>query len=851
MNRLFQRQLAKATDETGNVDLGVLGDLVESAYQEADRDRQRTDRSISLMIEELEAAHQHLVDAFQVIPEGMALLDADDRYVMWNRPYEEMYADTGNFTPGMSFEEALRAGLSRGQYADAVGREDEWLAQRMARHRQPESSHEQRLSGGRWLRVEERRTANGGSVGVRIDITDLKQREASFRLLFEGNPIPMFVCHASTSELLAVNDSAVTHYGFTRDQLLVMSVRDLCPGEARDKVLQIVETGQICRHIKANGDPIEVEIYSKPLTYSGTPAIFFAAIDVTERLAAERHLRTQKLRTDAAISNMPQGLLMFDADARLILCNERIIEMYGFSREVVKPGCTLQSLLEHGKEKNHLGAEDVEEQGRRLIDAARRGESFVRTNELPDGRIIYASSRPMEGGGWVSTHEDITEQRKAQQQIEYLALHDGLTHLPNRVAFNAFLTEKVASAKANGEKIALVCMDLDRFKDVNDVFGHSVGDGVLCEAATRMREVASGAFLARLGGDEFVAVVHGGAQPAAAEELCSRLMTTVNRPYEVKGHLARCGLSIGVAIYPDDGADATAVLANADAALYRAKRGGRGAVRFFKPEMDQLLRTRRALQHDLQASLVNNELKLHYQPQARIDGVIVGFEALARWMHPKEGFVPPSVFIPLAEESGLIMQLGELALRQACAEAASWPKPLRISVNLSPVQFQHGNLVELVHKVLLDTGLAAERLELEITESVLVDDFDRAIALLRRLKALGVRVAMDDFGTGYSSLSYLHSFPFDRIKIDRSFVGRLGKNYPASAIIKAVIALARGLSLPVTVEGVETEEQLAFLTAEACDEVQGYLIGRPLPIEEFEAITGRSSSKYSLLSRAG
>jgi predicted signal transduction protein with EAL and GGDEF domain len=301
----------------------------------------------------------------------------------------------------------------------------------------------------------------------------------------------------------------------------------------------------------------------------------------------------------------------------------------------------------------------------------------------------------------------------------------------------------------------------------------------------------------------------------------------------------RIKLTIGVAVFPTDGADAAMLMGNADAALYRAKAEARGSIRFFEAEMDQRLREQRALQQDLRTAIERNELVLHYQPQALIGGEVIGFEALVRWQHPTRGLVPPTMFIPVAEDNGLIISLGEWILREACREAATWPKPLQIAVNLSPVQFQYGDLVGLVHGVLLETGLASHRLELEITEGVLIGDFSRAVSILRRLKTLGVRIAMDDFGTGYSSLSYLQSFPFDKIKIDQAFITNVHQSPQSVAIIRAVIGLGRGLDLPVVAEGVENEAQLAFLSQEACDEVQGYLIGRPMPIERYAEMTGR------------
>jgi diguanylate cyclase (GGDEF)-like protein/PAS domain S-box-containing protein len=470
-------------------------------------------------------------------------------------------------------------------------------------------------------------------------------------------------------------------------------------------------------------------------------------------------------------------------------------------------------------------------------------------HQIPNNRLgerILATRKlaiPSQNGAppyLLAISEDITERKRAEEQITYLARHDALTGLPNRAAFLELLDATLARVHDKTSPFAVLYLNLDRFREINDLFGHSAGDAALRECAERFGKAGPGVAFARLGGDEFGVILSEGDMPAAAEALAGKLLAAVEEPIAIAGRQAKIRTSIGIALYPADGVDATALLANADAALDRAKEE-RGVVRFFATEMDQRLRKRRALQRELGFALARDEFVLHYQPQALISGEIMGFEALLRWRRASGEFVSPGEFIPLAEENGLIVPIGEWVLRQACLEAASWPAPLQIAVNLSPVQFRHGDLPGMVHAALRESGLSPARLELEITEGVLLGDSSRALSILRRLKALGVRIAMDDFGTGYSSLSYLQSFPFDKIKIDRAFIANLETNAQSGAIVTAVVGLARGLGLPVLAEGVETEGQWAFLARASCDEVQGYLIGKPRPIEDYAPLLERRS----------
>lgn len=770
----------------------------------------------------------------------------NDRYVLWNRRYEQLYAESGDkIVKGMRFEDTLRAGLERGQYPEAAGREEDWLAERLARHAEAKSTHEQRLPGNRWLRIEERRTADGGSVGIRVDITDLKMREASFRLLFENNPMPMWVYHRETLRFLDVNQAALDHYGYDRDRFLGMTLLDIRPPEDREEVRAAVANSDIedgttlsWRHLKADGSQIEVVVYSSRLNYHDQPASLIAVVDITERKRAEDELRSTREFLHTVIESVPVTIFVKDAvDQRYLLINKAAEDFLGMPRTMLI-GKTASEVLPRDLAENIAARDGF------LLKSGGTESVVAETVETPTRglRTVNSSAVAIPGKDGSPRYllrvvEDVTERKLAEQRIEHMARHDPLTDLPNRAAIAEELTTLLDRHHTIGGQFAVLCLDLDRFKEVNDVFGHRVGDALLCAVTRRLESFADGAFLARLGGDEFLLLSSDGAQPAAAATLADRILSGLADEIEIDHHRIRPGVSIGVAIFPPDGNDASVLLANADAALYRAKADGRGTVRFFEPEMDRRLREKRALQRDLHAAIGDGQFRVHYQPQARVDGNIVGFEALVRWHHPTKGFLPPNVFVPVAEESGLINDIGQWVLREACREAASWPRDLQIAVNLSPVQFKHGDLPGLVNGVLLDTGLAPHRLELEITESILIGDFSRALSILRRLKALGVRIAMDDFGTGYSSLSYLQAFPFDKIKIDRSFVSNVDQPQSA-AIIRAVIGLGRGLQLPIVAEGVETKDQLEFLAQESCDQVQGYLIGRPSPIEMYAQHVG-------------
>jgi len=550
-------------------------------------------------------------------------------------------------------------------------------------------------------------------------------------------------------------------------------------------------------------------------------------------------------KLDAALNNMSHGLCMFGPDNRLMLWNDRYVKMYRLAPGSLHVGCTLDDMLEARKAAG-TAYRDLGQYGSKLQEVMTTRSPDDLVAQLEDGRIVNVSYRPAQNGCWVSTHEDITERAQNEARIAHLAFHDQLTGLPNRAAFNEHIANILRRAAGNAS-FAVLCVDLDQFKEVNDVYGHSTGDRFLTEVGNRLVSACQGAFLARLGADEFIVVAPDGPQPATALELCARLATVLDKPVCIDSYEIEGGLTIGGSVYPHDGNDADTLAANAETALYRAKADQRGSTRFFEPEMGRQMRERRALQHDIGAALAKQELELHFQPQALPNGRIFGFEALLRWRHPVRGLVPPGVFIPLAEETGAIGPIDEWVLREACREAASWRRSLTVAVNLSPVDFRRGDVAATILSTLLETGLDPRRLEIEITEGVLFEDFDRALAILRRIKGFGVRIAMDDFGTGYSSLSYLQDFPFDKIKIDRTFISRIGDSFQAAAIIHAILRMGRTLALPVIAEGVETEEQRAFLAREEC-QVQGYLIGRPEPIAYYRhLVTGLAPASENVV----
>ena len=549
----------------------------------------------------------------------------------------------------------------------------------------------------------------------------------------------------------------------------------------------------------------------------------------------EEALRVRNFQFDTAINNMSQGLCFFDSDHRLIVCNDRFVEMYDIAPERVSPGMSLIEIVDLRFEAGSFPAMTRDEYLRWRTNVAVSNEAKDSIVELMNGRTFKIRHRPMPGGGWVATHEDITEQRQSEVKIEYMAHHDALTDLANRVLLNDRL-EYALGRVQHGEMVAVHHLDLDQFKAVNDTFGHPCGDKLLRIVAERLRALVGEAdTIARMGGDEFVIVQATIADPAEATSLAQGVIDALSEPYDIDGQQAVIGVSIGISVGPGDGSNPDKLLRNADLALYRAKSDGRGTFRFFEPVMDLQMQTRRIMEQDLRKALPAGEFELHYQPVVNLASKeISGFEALIRWNHPSKGMISPADFIPLAEEIGFIVPMGEWVIRQACATAAQWPDDLHVAVNISAIQFRSPGLMQVIVSALAASGLAPTRLEIEITESVLLHNKEATLAVLHQLRALGIRIAMDDFGTGYSSLTYLQSFPFDKIKIDRSFVKNITENSSSLNIVRAVAALANGMGMTATAEGVETAEQLHSIASEGCTEMQGFLFSRPLPAAEIE-----------------
>ena len=701
-----------------------------------------------------------------------------------------------------------------------------------------------------------------GNQGVAAAASEISDHD--FRVLFTTHPTPMWVYDPQTLRFLVVNAAATALYGYSAEDYRRMSVLDIRPPSERQRMIEAVKTRsdierpERWQHLKADGEIIEVLTYGREVRFNGVVAILAIVQDRSEVTKAHREASDVRTLLDSIVRNLPIGVFVKDMadDGRYVLYNEACGEIFSLD-----PAAVI-GMLDH-----EVFPQTLAETFRRRDYIAMAGEGTFAVEDMlrrPDGtqrnaRIVKRAIPTADGSApryLLGLAEDVTERRSFETRIAHLAMHDTLTGLPNR----AFFTEAVhaLATKASRESpVALLYLDIDHFKTINDSMGHPAGDALLRGIAARLRSlVLPGDMVARLGGDEFAIALplsEGGRHDTRLQTFIRDLVAAFVAPFELEGVVEHVSCSIGVALAPEDGRDETVLLRNADLALYAAKEAGRATYRFYAPGMRLKAQKRHVLTMELRQSLSDGAFELHYQPiMALADDTLVGFEALIRWRHPERGLVLPGEFIEVAEETGLIVGIGEWVIRQACRVAAGWPEHIKIAVNLSPCQFRQVGLLVTVVSALAESRLRPDRLELEITESVFLSDSGHNIEVLNALRALGVRIAMDDFGTGYSSLSYLRSFTFDKIKMDRSFVAGLDAEPGNLAIIKAVVGLGLGFNATTTAEGVETAEQLQRLRAEGLDEAQGHLLGRPMPASDAaRLIAGSGRGETGLLRRAG
>src|SRR6478609_2504007 len=793
--------------------------------------------------------------ALNQLSHSVVMTDAQNRIVFCNDRYLEIYGlARSDISGNMTGPELLEMRRRRGVLDVSV---EDFYAQAGT----PQGLITE-LPGGRSVLVKYFALPNGGSVATHEDYTaqrKLSKELASTKQFLESVLDNVPVCVAAKSiedgRYIFANKAFERFSRFSRDIIVgssadaIFKTATAARIEAADQAALNSPDGQFrSEFVVERGSEKRVLSSNRVIARNekNQPEFLIALFDdITDRKSLSQELENTKKFLELVVDNIPVSLIVERvSDGRYLLANRSAETILNRRREDAT-GLTAADIFNPREAKLIIARDEAAIKKRGLL-----------TEEHPistkDGLRLFLTRRMtvLDDSGepqyLIKTHEDVTDRRQTESRMAHMAYHDGLTDLPNRAAFLQALAQMIEACAGTDEEFAVLCVDLDGLKEINDVFGHAMGDKLLIEVAGRIQASARGGVVARLSGDEFGLIIDG-KQPEAGRALAEKLAQTLSDEFVIDGKSVRTGVTTGISVFPHHGSDAASLLANSGAALFRAKQKSRGSISIFAPEMDQQIRDRRVLHQDLSMAIRNGELSLHYQPQAAAGATVaaskvIGFEALARWMHPVRGFVSPGEFIPLAEESGLIVEMGVWILREACREAASWPVPLQIAVNLSPAQFMRGDVVSLVHSILLETGLAPDRLELEITEGVLIEDFDRGLALLRRLKALGVRISMDDFGSGYSSLSYLQAFPFDKIKIDRAFVMNLGRNPQSAAIVRAVIDLGHGLEMSIVAEGVETQEQLSFLADEGCDAVQGYFIGKPQPIGQYAALVGRSAA---------
>jgi diguanylate cyclase (GGDEF)-like protein len=799
--------------------------------------------------------------AINNLSQGVVLFDAERKVVFCNARYRQIYAlSEAQIRPGTPISQLIQHRIQLGLKVSSAP--SDYVRERLTGP-VTASTVIQEFQDGRLVEYTAHPMPNNGGMATHQDITERERLGSELKRQHSLSSEQEQQLRGQNIRFdLAINNMTQGLCFFDGQQRLIVCNRRYL--EIYDLALESVRPGMLLREIielraqagsHPDMTPDEYHRWRNSLVVSAVASETVAELkngrvikirhqpmadngwvatheDITDQKRAEEALAEQSRRFEAALHNMPHGLSMFNGEERLIVCNRRYAEMYRLPEKLAEPGTTLAALTEF-RASSGQGPLDPRSFEKNREVRTNSGEPNTYRVPLVDGRTLQIDYEEMSGGGWVTTHQDITEATRAEAQINHLARHDALTGLPNRLVFRDEL-DKAMRRAADGKAVSVLYLDLDQFKAVNDTLGHPTGDELLRMVSQRLSEcVRDGDLVARLGGDEFAVIQPDGEQPDAATALATRLIDALSAPYDIGEHHVVIGTSVGIATAPQDGSTADLILKNADLALYRAKSDGRGVYRFYESSMGAVMQDRRSLELDLRNALANGEFYLCYQPLVSLSThEVVGCEALLRWNHPCKGLIPPAEFIPIAEEIGIIVQLGAWVLEQACTAAVKWPGEIKVAVNLSPLQFRTNTLVLQVASALARSGLSARRLELEITETLLLQDTEATLDILNKLQALGVSISLDDFGTGYSSLSYLRKFPFNKIKLDQSFVKGLSDDQESIAIVRAVTAMGRSLGMVTTAEGVETLHQLETLRAEACDELQGYYFSRPVPGEQ-------------------
>jgi diguanylate cyclase (GGDEF)-like protein/PAS domain S-box-containing protein len=820
-------------------------------------ERIRDEQEIFDQATELARTNMRFEAALSNMTQGLCLFDAEKRLVVANNRFREMYDIPAELTaPGTPLPLILQHHADRGAKSDLTV--DEHVEQMPKTPQQNFTT-----TDGREISIKRTPTPEGGWVATHEDVTEQRRQEkliaekaaeleltntrfdAALRNMSQG------LCLFDAEQRVVVSNARYAEiYHLRPDQVAPGTMlRQII--EARRAAGTSFETApetylkinvKQANEVQKTVDGRFISIKRQPMAGGGwlTTHEDVTAEKRSERLLAEKaaELEVMNTRFDAALGNMAQGLCMFDGQKRLVVWNDRYAELYQVPPELLKVGTPSEVIVADRVARGVLKGDTSEAAVKaRVAEWAQLPPNASRIDELADGRFVALARQPMEGGGWVAVVEDITERKRAEAEIIHLARHDPLTGLANRAEFNAKLEEATKRLRRNAGAVTVMMLDLDKFKAVNDTLGHPAGDQLLVEVARRLKSsVRETDVLARLGGDEFAVIQEGSPnQHEGAIALALRIISELTQPFDLNGQKAGIGTSIGIVLAPEHGTDPEELLKRADLALYSVKAGGRNDFRIFQREMLEVVTSQQSAESELRDAIAGDEFEVHYQPQVDARTLqVCGVEALVRWRHPEKGLFGPDEFIPLAESSGLIVPLGEWVLQQACRDAASWPAHIKVAVNVSAVQFKKGNLFDVILCALVESGLAPGRLELEITETALLENQGEHLAAIRQLKNLGISLALDDFGTGHSSINYLTVFPFDKIKIDKSFTQGVLKRREYKAVVASTLALAQGFGTVTTAEGVETEEQLEYMRQAGVDLMQGYLFGRPVPASQLD-----------------